>query len=73
MGLKSFFSRWTKGEDERALERADEETRMTSYERDVDEEDYEARKEDMRTEGTSYAGFDAAEVARNEVDDDPPL
>jgi hypothetical protein len=73
MGLKSFFSRWTKGEDERALERADEETRMTPEERDVEEEDYEARKEDMRTAGTSYAGFDAADVARNETDDDPAI
>jgi hypothetical protein len=69
MGLKSFFSRWTKGEDARAVERADEETRMTPYERDVDREDYEARKEDMRTANTSYAGFDAADVARNELDD----
>jgi hypothetical protein len=73
MGLKRFFSRWTKGEDARALERADEETRMTPEERDVAEEDYEARKDDMRTAGTSYAGFDATEVARNEVDDDPAL
>ncbi len=72
MGLKSFFSRWTKSDDARALERADEETRMTPQERDVDEEDYEAHKDEIRTDA-SYAGFDAADVARNEVDDDPAL
>ena len=44
MGLKSFFSRWTKGEDDRALERADEEARMTPQERDVDRQDYEAQQ-----------------------------
>ena len=35
MGLKDFFSKWSKGEDERALERAEEQTRMTAYERDL--------------------------------------
>ena len=70
MGLKRFFSRWTHGEDDRALERADEETQMTAPERDVDREDYEERKDDIKTDA-SYAGFDAAEVAQNEVDDDP--
>ena len=69
MGLKEFFGRWRKGENERAVERAEEESRMTPADRDLDEEDYEAHKEDIRTAGTSYAGFDAADVARNELDD----
>ena len=47
MGLKQLFQRWSKGEDARAVERAAEETRMTPYERDVDREDYEARKDDV--------------------------
>jgi hypothetical protein len=47
MGLKDLFSRWSKGEDERALERAEEETRMTPFDRDVDQEDFEGRKDDL--------------------------
>jgi hypothetical protein len=47
MGLKDLFSRWSKGEDERALERAEEESRMTAFERDVDQEDFEGRKDDL--------------------------
>ena len=50
MGFFDFFKRWSKGEDERALERAEEETRMSPHERDVFEEDYEARKDDVRVE-----------------------
>jgi hypothetical protein len=50
MGFFDFFKRWSKGEDERALERAGEETRMTPHERDVFEEDYEAQKDDVRVE-----------------------
>jgi hypothetical protein len=33
-----------------AIELAEEETRMTESERDVAEEDYEARKQDMRVQ-----------------------
>ncbi len=47
MGLKDLFRRWSKGEDERAIERAEEESRMTPYERAVDREDYEGRKDDL--------------------------
>jgi hypothetical protein len=43
MGLKDLFSRWTKGEDRRATERAELESRMSEKERAYDKEDYEAR------------------------------
>ena len=47
MGLKDLFSRWSKSEDERAIERAEEESRMTPFERDLDQEDFEGRKDDL--------------------------
>ncbi len=50
-----------------AVERAEEETRMTQAERDVAEEDYEARKDDVAAE--SYLRGGAAEF---ESDSEPP-
>lgn len=50
MGFFDFIKRWSKSEDGRALERAEEETRMSPHERDVFEEDYEARKDDTRVQ-----------------------
>ena len=47
MGLKDLFSRWSKSEDDRAIERAEEESRMTPFERDLDQEDFEGRKDDL--------------------------
>jgi hypothetical protein len=47
-----------------ALERAEEEARMTEGERDSAEEDYEGRKDDVATENR-YAGGDAAEYERD--------
>jgi hypothetical protein len=49
MGFFDFIKRWKKAEDDRTLERAEEETRMTPHERDVSEEDYEARRDDINT------------------------
>jgi hypothetical protein len=50
-----------------ALERADEETRMTEAERDAAEEDYEAHKDDVRLRGGwIYGGGDY------EGDSEPP-
>ena len=49
MGLKDLFKRWSKAEDERAIERAEEDSRGTAYEREVEQEDYEARKQDAWT------------------------
>ena len=64
MGLMSFFKRWSKTEDERALKRAEGESRMTSLERDVDREDYEGRKDDSYIAG-SFAGAEAMETFRD--------
>jgi transposase len=68
MGLKDLFSRWTKGEDRRATERAERESDMTPYERDVDQEDFEARKDDIAA-GSSWAGREAEGAASGELDD----
>jgi hypothetical protein len=51
-----------------ALERADEETRMTQAERDVAEEDYEARKDDVAARSGLLGGGDAD----YERDSEPP-
>jgi hypothetical protein len=58
MGLKDFFSKWSKGSDADALERAEEETRMTPYERDLDQEGFAGRKTDSMISNT-YAGSEA--------------
>jgi hypothetical protein len=50
------------------LELAEEETRMTQAERDIAEEDYEARKEDFSEGG----GYLAGERADFERDSEPP-
>jgi hypothetical protein len=67
MGLKSFFTRWTRGEDERAVDRAEEETRMTPVERDIDEEDYEGRKEDLLLADQDYASSEALGSAADDL------
>jgi hypothetical protein len=67
MALKDLFSRWTKGEDRRATERADLESRMTAEERAVDQEDFEARKEDIAAD-SSWAGREAEGAASGELD-----
>lgn len=66
MGLKELFSRWTKSEDARTLDRAERETHMTAGERDVDREDYEAHKDDA-TIGESFAGSEALEAADDDL------
>jgi hypothetical protein len=50
-----------------ALERAEEETRMTQAERDVAEEDYEARKDDVAARTALGGG-----VTDYEADSGPP-
>jgi hypothetical protein len=67
MGLKNLFQRWSKREDARAVDRAEEESRMTPYERDVDREDFEARKDDISA-GRSFAGEAARDVAADDLD-----
>jgi hypothetical protein len=68
MGLKDLFSRWTKGEDARAVERATLESRMSPEERAFDQEDFEGRKDDLAS-GSTWAGREAEGAARGEVDD----
>jgi hypothetical protein len=51
-----------------ALDKADEEARMTEHERDIAEEDYEARKDDASIRG-DYLGGGAADYER---DSEPP-
>jgi hypothetical protein len=69
MGLKDLFSRWMKGEDARAVERAERESAMTGSERDVDREDFEARKDDLAA-GSGLVGFDASETASEDLEAD---
>ena len=69
MGLKDLFSRWSKGEDERAIERVREESAMTPHERAVDREDYEGRKEDLYSLEHDYPGAEAADTAREDLED----
>jgi hypothetical protein len=67
MGLKRFWQRWSKTEDSRAIERAEAESQMTPFERDVDREDFEGRKDDIAaTRGA--AGSAAADVASEDLD-----
>jgi len=67
MGLKQFFQRWSKGEDARAVARAQEESGMTPFQRDLDNEDFEARKDDLRAT-RDRAGAGAADVASEDID-----
>ena len=68
MGLKDLFSRWSKGEDRRAIERVEEESRMTPAERAFDKEDFEGRKDDLAA-GSTWAGREAEGAASGELDD----
>lgn len=67
MGLRDIWRNWTKGEDRRAVERAEEETRMTPLERDVATEDFEARKDDVSAFNTR-TGATAADAAGEDLD-----
>jgi hypothetical protein len=51
-----------------AVEMADEDTRMTQAERDIADEDFEARKDDVRASGEELAGG----AADYERDSEPP-
>ena len=65
MSLLDRLRGWWSKDD---LEVADEEARMTPAERDVAEEDYEARKVDTEIEGGRLAGGHAD----YEADSEPP-
>jgi hypothetical protein len=64
----SFLQRLRAWWNKDALERADEETRMTEAERDVAKEDYEAHKDDVAVGGDFLAGG----AADYERDSEPP-
>src|SRR5437870_4368297 len=65
MGLLRRLSGWWNTD---ALERAEEETRMTKAERDAAEQDYEAGKDDVAAR-SGYLGGGAADYER---DSEPP-
>jgi hypothetical protein len=62
--LRRIRAWWNKDE----LSRAEEETRMTEAERDVAEEDFEARKDDVASRGDYFTGG----VADYESDSEKP-
>jgi hypothetical protein len=64
----SLFRRLSAWWNRDAAERAEEETRMTPHERDVAEEDFEGRKDDVATD----SGFLAGGTADYERDAEPP-
>jgi hypothetical protein len=66
MGLKDLLSRWTKGEDRRATERAELESRMSEKERAFNKEDFEARKDDTAAAST-WAGREAEGAAADDL------
>jgi hypothetical protein len=66
MGLKDLFTRWTKGEDRRAVERAEAGSRLTGYERAVESEDFEGRKDDLAARST-FPGSGAEAAAGDDL------
>jgi hypothetical protein len=70
MGLRDLLSRWTKSEDERAIERAREESTMTPYERDVDQEDFEGRKDDLYSFERGYPDTGASPTEAERLEED---
>jgi hypothetical protein len=66
MGLKDLFSRWKKGEDNRAIERTKDESGMSPQERAFDQEDFEGRKDDIAA-GSSWAGREAEGAAADDL------
>jgi hypothetical protein len=62
--LQRFRAWWSKD----ALERADDETRLTEAERDVADEDYQGHKDDVAVRGDLLAGG----AADYERDSEPP-
>jgi hypothetical protein len=67
MGLKDLFGRWSKSRDDAALDRAERESHMSEPERDLDREDYEARKDDVYIGERDFAGAEAREAADDEL------
>ena len=68
MGLKDLFARWRKSADDQKLERVAAESEMTPLERAVDQEDYEARKDDTYVFDQTFAGAEAASTVDDEAE-----
>jgi hypothetical protein len=68
MGLKDLVVRWRKSGDRQKLERVVEESRMTPRERAIDQEDYEARKDDTYILGETYPGAEAGSTVSDELE-----
>ncbi len=66
MGLRDILRRWSTTEDDRAVERAVEESQMTPIERDIDRKDFEGRKDDLAA-GSSRAGAAAEDAASDDL------
>lgn len=68
MGLKNLFARWRESADRQKLERVAEESQMTPLERAVDQEDYQARKDDTYVFDQTFAGAEAASTVDDDVE-----
>ena len=66
--MAGFLKRLRAWWDKDALAKASEETRLTQAERDVADEDYEARKDDVFNKNERFAGG----AADYERDSEPP-
>lgn len=67
MRLKDILRRWTRRDEQRLVELAEEETRMTAHEREVDQEDFEATKKDLQVD-RDFAGSEALDAARDDLE-----
>ena len=70
MGLKDLFGRWTKGENERAIEREREEelAQARPVDRARDAQEYETKKEDLFAGPGSWAGSEAESTVSDDLE-----
>lgn len=68
MGLKDLFARWRASADRQELERVEEESQMTPRQRGIDQEDYEARKDDTYILNETYPGAEAGSTVSDELE-----
>jgi hypothetical protein len=67
MGIKNFFKKWSKTSDEQVLEIAEEEARMNDLERELDHQDYQAKKDDIYL-NSRYSGSEVNRTARDDLE-----
>jgi hypothetical protein len=68
MGLKDLYARLMKGADRQKLERAAQESQMAPREREIDQEDYEGRKDDTYVLGETYPGAETGSIVSDELE-----